>query len=475
VTERSWSRAAYAYGVVVALGLAYLLFRMPYQVSDNLEHMMVMQFQSVRDILADSFGGDGSLRPVLWLQQRALFELTGDAASFMPYKVVHAIQLLVVMVLFVRLLRVRSAFDLAVLPLAVAALAGMHTFNVTMREGYPINHYMTVLIACLAVTNLAASSRRWWSDFVAVVVFTWAIFMFETGLLVWVCVVAGYMAGWRGISLKGVAAVTAVLAIYLVVRLVVLDVGTRTLASMSSGYGFSVRNTGELVELFGDAPWKFYSYNIASAALTVLFSEPRTGVFQLTSFFVRGDVPTWSLVNVVVSVIGTTLIAVLVPGAVRRWRNRELTHPDRILLVFLAVLMANAVISYPYLKDVVMSPAGVFYAAALFVGTRALLQRLSERGPGAMTILAVVPLVILSAGWTLRAATLAATMRQTAFVNRSDWAVADEHMNRNRPEWRGRHPDAERMFQALREEVVRASVPQPYTMPRWTRDWLDPY
>jgi len=55
---------------------------------------------------------------------------------------------------------------------------------------------------------------------------------------------------------------------------------------------------------------------------------------------------------------------------------------------------------------------------------------------------------VLSIGWSVRAVTLAQTLRTSAFVKRNDWASAEE-----------------------RED----QVPQPYTTPRWTRAWVDPY
>jgi len=63
---------------------------------------------------------------------------------------------------------------------------------------------------------------------------------------------------------------------------------TVALAAYASGYGFSVRNTDELAALFGDAPWKFYVYNIVCAALTVLLSEPRGGRVPVHAFRHRG-------------------------------------------------------------------------------------------------------------------------------------------------------------------------------------------
>ena len=473
--ERAWSRAAYGYGVILALGLAYFLIRMPYQVSDDLEHILIMQFQSYWNLLRDPPAGEGAVRPLMWLQQKVLFDAVPAGRYFATYKAFHVAQLLVVVVLFVRLLRVRTAIDVVTLPLALAALVGMHTFNVTLREGYPVNHFMTILVCCLVVTNLALSRGGWWRDLVAVLVFVYALFTIETGLLVWVCLVTAYAAGWRGVSGKAVASATAVLAAYFALRFVVLDAGTRTLTSASSGYGFSVRSTGELVELFGNAPWMFYIYNVVCAALTVLFSEPRGGVFRFTSFVVRGEIPPWSMVNVVVSTIGTALISLYVVRRIGQWRKRTLEHEEVLLLLFLAVLGANAAISYPYLKNVVMSPAGMFYAAALFVATRDVLRRVNVRPPRAAGALIVAALLVLSAGWTLRAATLVTNMREIAFVNRSDWAVAEEYQDENRRGWRSRHPGAEALLRQLREEVIRMPVPQPYTVPRWMRAWLDPY
>ena len=174
----------------------------------------------------------------------------------------------------------------------------------------------------------------------------------------------------------------------------------RTLAAASSGYGFSARDTGELTRLFGDAPWKFYLYNIVSAALTVLFSEPRGGIFQFTQFAVRGTIPPWSLINVLVSTIATVLIAVTVARRLDRWKHWTLERDDVLLLLFVAVLGANSALSYPYLKEVVLSPAGMFYAVALFVAVRDLLRR-AQQAPSRRMVFLAVPLAVLSAGWTL--------------------------------------------------------------------------
>ena len=469
-----WTLAAYLCAIAFAAGVGYFLIRMPYQVSDDLEHMLIAQSQGAWAILVTRYATVESMRPAMWLTQNAVFELAPGGHYFGTFKAVHVAELFATLLLFVRFLRVRTAVDFIALPLALVVLVGMHTFSVTVREGYPVNHFLTVLLCCLLVANLADRRPHWSHDVAAVLTSAFALFTIETGIIVWVCLVTAYAAGWRGVSLRGIAAATAIVVAYLVVRFAVLDVGTRTLGVTSSGYGFSVRDTGELAALFGNAPWKFYIYNVVCAAMTVLFSEPRAGVFQFTQFAVRGDVPAWSMLNVVGSTIGTMLIAVNLVPRLRRWKQRTFERDDVLLLMFVTVLGANSAISYPYLKEVVMSPAGMFYATALFIAVRDLLHRLREQ-PSAATRWVAIPLFVLSIGWSLRAVTLAQTLRTSAFVNRNDWASAEEREDQVRPQWRQRHRDAERLVRQLRDDVVHMPVPQPYTTPRWTRAWVDPY
>src|SRR5688572_7921450 len=177
LSERAWSRAAYGYALLAGLGLAYVLIRMPYQVSDNLGDILFIQSRSFWTILINQITGEAFLRPVMWLQQKVLFEVAPDGRHFATYKAFHVAQLLLVIVLFVRLLRIRNASDAVVLPLALAALFGLHTFNITMREAYPVNHFMSILASCLVVVNLALSRGNWWRDVLAIVVFVYALFI----------------------------------------------------------------------------------------------------------------------------------------------------------------------------------------------------------------------------------------------------------------------------------------------------------
>ena len=84
-------------------------------------------------------------------------------------------------------------------------------------------------------SDLADARPRWWHDVLAPLIVFYAVFTIESGVLVWVCIATAYIAGWRGVSLRGVIAATAMLAIYLVVRFEILDVGTRAIGLVGSG------------------------------------------------------------------------------------------------------------------------------------------------------------------------------------------------------------------------------------------------
>ena len=191
----AWTRAAYLYAIAVAAGVAYFLIRMPYQISDDLEHILIAQSQDAWNILVTRYATVESMRPAMWLTQNAVFELAPGGRYFATFKAVHVAELVATLVLFVRLVRVRTAVDFIALPLALVVLVGMHTFSVTIREGYPVNHFLTVLLCCVAVANLTDLRTHWSHDVAAVLTCAYALFTIETGVIVWVCLVTAYARG----------------------------------------------------------------------------------------------------------------------------------------------------------------------------------------------------------------------------------------------------------------------------------------
>ena len=210
-------------------------------------------------------------------------------------------------VLYVALVRPRTLLDAAVVPFGLAVLFGMHTFAGTIREAFPINTFMTILILCLAAAIVALGPYRWWNDIVAMALFVVASLTVETGLLIWVIFVGAALVGGRGLSRVGLAGLMVLLAGYFYVRFVMFDVGSPGLVERSSGFGFGVLDPEDLIARFGGNPIPFYLYNIVTSAMSVLLSEPTAGVFRVTSAIARGDVDLQMIMNLVATVSVTAL------------------------------------------------------------------------------------------------------------------------------------------------------------------------
>ena len=111
------------------------------------------------------------------------------------------------------------------------------------------------------------------------------------GLLVWVVVVSAWAVGMPGISRRGALAVTALLGVYFTVRFFVFHVSTPGLDERSSGFLLATLDPDELELRFGGHPIWFYAYNVAASTMSVLFSEPQSGVFVSVRAWLQGDVP----------------------------------------------------------------------------------------------------------------------------------------------------------------------------------------
>ena len=202
--------------------------------------------------------------------------------------------------------------------------------------------------------------------------FVVAALTLESGLLVWVVAVAAWALGMRGVSTRGVVAMTVLLAGYFYLRFGVLSVGTPGLIERSSGYLFDVLDPPELAQRFGDRLATFYAYNVVSSASSVLFAEPQSGVFVTLKGWMNGRMTSGLWLTFISSLVTTGLIAMALVVMLRR---RAIDRSDRLIFIFAAALAANAVMSYPYTKDDIMSVSGFFYGLAAYAAIRLLIGR----------------------------------------------------------------------------------------------------
>jgi hypothetical protein len=170
------------------------------------------------------------------------------------------------------------------------------------------------------------------------------------------------------------------------------------------------------------------------------------------------------IVEMVSSIAVTLLIATFVWSRRHQWRARQFERDDRLVLLFGFVLAANAAISFPYTKDVIMSPAGAFLALAAFAAARHAADRLGRLRHPEVAVLAASAALFVGFAWAARVERLHLVLREAAVVERRDWAYIDSDVDRGAV----LVPDARAMslMRRLREDaLVRHPAPPPLDLP----------
>jgi hypothetical protein len=449
--DESPSRAATAAGLgigaLVAAGLAFALLAIPIQVSDSFGNMLKLTTPWPQFVVQE-FTQPSYLRPLLWLQLKAVHDLSGGL-YYAWFRGFHVAQVVVLVALYLHLVRPRSWRDAAVLPLGLAVLVGHHAFTGTVTEAFPINTFLTVVLCCLAAAAVALGPERKVNSVLAIALFTYAALSVESGLLVFVVFVAAALTGAKGLPRAGLVALVVALAGYFALRFAVLDVGTPALSERSSGFGFSVLDPSELVRRFEDHRLAFYAYNVAASALSVLFGEPRGGVFRLADGIRLGAPYPAVAATAAASTAATLLVAAFAWRRRGAWRAGQFADGDRLVLLFLAVFPANAAISFPYTKDVTMSPAGAFMALAVYAAARELVTVPPQ---GARRLATVLACALLSLAWSVRLVSLHVELRVAQHKVRDEWAVVDDWIVLQRMDISD--PRARRLRDTLRTDAI---------------------
>jgi hypothetical protein len=459
----SWNSLAYLYTLIVSAGVGYLLVHVPFQISDNLGNLLALGRRSMGQLFFDTLTLQGFMRPASWATTKAVFELSGGH-YFLAYRTLHIVMVFLLLVALVRLLRVRTALGFGLAILSAAAVVGIHPFHDAVLET-ELNMKLMLPLICFGAVILADSRHEWWKDTAAFTLAVYALLANELGIVAWVCLVTGYLVGFRGVSRKAVVAVTVVLGLYFVFRFGLTEVGTPDLNERSSGFGLRSRDPDELIAMFGDNPLPFYLYNVVASALSVLLSEPRSGVFVFVRYVFTPGLDSGTVINIVTSLATTS---VMVWYSLERWRGwlaRDFTHHDRLFLIAVAAIAANAAISYPYTKDVIMSIGAAFYPLAMFAALHLFISTFANRqmrAAGAALVYAT--LVVVSVGWSVRAASFVVDMRRSAYLAQSDWVSVYEWLEDQNILQEGERSE---LVDQLRAEMLAMKVPRIYLDPPW--------
>ncbi len=451
--------------LVFALFFSDNLLRTPVQRSDSLELILDAQRSpSAVATFASAVAAPGYMRPLFRAENKLLLDVGGVSSVQWAYRGFHACLLSIGLLLFARAARVTTERDFAAFAIAMAVLVGLHTFRGAVGEAYPVNHYLNVAVVCLLTLVLAQSKGGPWVDVAAAAGLVYALFILETGALVWVIAGASWLVGWRGISSRAFAAMTALLLAYLFLRFIYLPVGVPSLSERSTGFLFSVLDPPELIRRFGDRPAPFYAYNVVTSALSVLLSEPRAGRFVAVDAW-RNDA---LLPRMVIALFTSFVTTCVIAYAARRcWKAPRLDDNGRYLAVFAAVLAANAALSFAYTKDEIMLPAGIFYALAAYAGARLILESMAVPRLRPASAAVAIVLTITSMGWTVRAAGVPYFQRAQAFKHRGDWGQLAGELRRGGPD--DLPSDERELIDRLRDDALATAAPNPRFEPRWAR------
>lgn len=439
---------------LMAGSLGYGLLRVPLQVQDSLPKIVDAEHSPGVWASFTSEIGTTDFRPLWVAEIKLLFDLSRGHVHI-AYKAFHIALLLAAFGLFVAALRIETGADLAASLFALTVFVGMNTFVGLVKEATPVNVYLPIVVLVLMAMHLSRGRGGLWMDVAAVLTFAAACLTLESGVLVWVALVAGRLAGRRGVSDRALVTVTILMVVYLVVRFTMLPLDTQN----ASGYFAERLEPEQIRERFGPGLSRFSVYTVLASISSVLFSEPRDGTLVILRAWVRGDIPPRMWINVVSSTLTTLLIAVAAWRLVRQ-ANRDADGDRAVIradfLIFGALLAASAVASFSYAKDVIMSTAGACYAIVAFWAVRDHLIRV--RGVGAAVAMAAVFLTASSL-WAVRVIGVHHVLRTQAFAFHNDWAGMRDHLPQN--------PASRRLVSALRADALSRPVVNPWFVPRW--------
>jgi hypothetical protein len=408
---------------------------------------------SWRETLTSAFGGGVEYRPLLIIGMKLVHQLVGLRAWF--YKTLVLLQFAALLIGLVWIFLARTGGPDKIRPtigsraiaacIALATVVGLHTSRVLFMFA-PLNAHSFGVLLLLAGIVLALGSpeppsgvggpRSRLNEWAFLPLTLVALLLLESGALI----VAVTLVLWRmkapGVSGRALTATLIAAAVYLVVR-VGLGAPVATSTYTETGLGFGDVSAQQLGEIFANAPWLLWLYNVVASLFTVAASEPRAGRFLFVEAILHGHIPLWMYVHVVTSVVTTGVIVWALAT------SRISTARDRcIAAAGVTVVVLGSALGFLYTRDRIALSAGIGYAMLVYVAVVAVLEGrpelkgrpkgrpLPERLParGAGLAIARVCVAVMAAGWLIRTGEAYFQLRDAAWENHQEWTTRYEEL-----------------------------------------------
>ena len=137
--------------------------------------------------------------------------------------------------------------------------------------------------------------------------------------------------------------------------------------------------------------------------------------------------------------------------------------------MFVAVLLANAALSFAYTKHEIVSVAGAFYALAAFAAGRYAIEHACEPGSRIAQVTLCVTLATISSVWAFRSVGVHHIIQVQAFKEQLQWARLDTDRLAERE-----YPSdarARALAASLRRDALTLPIPNPHLLRGWPDTW----
>ena len=405
------SRIPLVWALAYVVLFAVVFFKISWSLGDTYSHLAGPAMSSWRDAFVDAFTARGrEYRPFFALAIKTAYEAVGTWLPFYQSLVMLSFGALLAGVVW--LCRPVGKSRVVAACIGISCVCGLHTSRILFGF-WPLNHYAAVMAAILLAIGTALTPRTKQYDWVFGVLMLVATLGLEFGVLVIPVLITLWWFGAPGISWRGVTATLAAAAVYLAIRFTFGDHSGDLTLWADSGFGFQNLDANTLRARFGDMPWVFWFYNVAGTVLTVLFSEPRDGVYSFVESLLARDMEAWQWFQVGSSALTTLVIAA---GLVQGWPWKE---RDRLLVVTgCSLLVFGSAMSFVYTRDRLGLAGGFGYALLLYVALVPWLER-ARAGSGRRMATGVV--TVVAALWVVRSAETWFQLRDTAWDYHVEW------------------------------------------------------